>query len=94
MCVWIIAAIRRSEMAVQSDIESRLYNNNFFSMDFILIMHMHIGCPVKSRILNCDIAKRSRIATNLLQMVIKNSLKVARGPRNLLFFDNKRTIIL
>ena len=70
MCAWI--AIRRSGMAVQSDIESRLYNNNLdnnlFSMDFILIMHMHIGYPVKSRILNCGIAKRSRIATNLLQM--------------------------
>ena len=75
MCVWIIAAIQRSGMAVQSDIESRLYNNNLFSMDFILIMHMHIGYLVKSRILNCDIAICSRIATNLLQMVIKKQFK-------------------
>ena len=62
-------------MAVQSDIESRLYNNNLFSMDLILIMHMHIGYSVKSQILNCDIAKRSRIATNLLQMAIKKQFK-------------------
>ena len=81
-------------MAVQSDIESRLYNNNLFSMDFILIMHMHIGYPVKSRILNCDIAKSLRIATNLLQMVIKNSLKQHAVHVILYFFDNKRTIIL
>ena len=30
-------------MAVQLDIESRLYKNSLFQTDFILIMHVRIG---------------------------------------------------